>query len=82
MLVNLKKVLADEFAAPTLSLDQFILPCVFENDVCSQLGIARGSPGVVVNAIGHSIGREIITFQSLWAPAGGYFLEISPSGPS
>jgi DNA-binding GntR family transcriptional regulator len=82
MLGNLKKVLADEFGAPTLSLDQFILPCVFEDDICAQLGIDRGSSGVVANAAGRSIGQEIITFQSLWVPAGGYFLEISPAGPS
>jgi len=79
MLGNLKKVLADEFDAPTLSLDQFILPCVFDDEVCSQLAIDRGSDGVVVNAVGRSIGQEVITFQSLWVPVGGYFLEISPS---
>jgi len=80
MVGNMKKVLADEFGAPTLSLDQFILPCVFEDDVCSSLQIDRGRAGVIVNAVGRSVGQEIITFQSLWAPAGGYFLEISPSG--
>jgi DNA-binding GntR family transcriptional regulator len=80
MLGNLKKVLADEFDAPTLSLDQFALPCAFDDEVCSQLAIDRGSAGMVVNAVGRSVGRESITFQSLWVPAGGYFLEISPSG--
>jgi GntR family transcriptional regulator len=76
---NLKRVLAEEFDVPTLSLDQFILPCVLDDGVCSALEIGRGSAGMVVNAIGRSIGQEIITFQSLWVPAGGYFLEISPS---
>lgn len=80
MLGNLKRVLADEFDAPTLSLDQFILPCVLDDEVCSSLEIDRGCAGMVVNAIGRSIAQEIITFQSLWAPAGGYFVEISSSG--
>lgn len=79
MLGNMKKVLADEFDAPTLSLDQFILPCVFDDEVCSSLELDRGSAGMVVNAVGRSIGQEIITFQSLSVPAGGYFVEISPS---
>ena len=79
MLGNLKKVLADEFDAPTLSLDQFVLPCVFDDDVCASLEIDRGSAGMVVNAIGRSVGREIITFQALSVPAGGYFLEIPQS---
>jgi DNA-binding GntR family transcriptional regulator len=74
---NLKRVLADEFNAPTLSLDQFIQPCVFDGQVCSSLEIDRGSTGMVVNAVGRSIGQEIITFQSLWLPAGKYSLQIS-----
>lgn len=77
---NLKRVLADEFDTPTLSLDQFILPCALGDDVCSSLAIDRGSVGMVVNAIGRSAGQEIITFQSLWVPAGRYALEISETG--
>jgi hypothetical protein len=33
---NLKAPLAEEFNAPTHSLDQFILPCIFADEVCSQ----------------------------------------------
>jgi GntR family transcriptional regulator len=77
---NLKRVLAEEFDAPTLSLDQFILPCVFDDDVCSSLEIDRGSTGMMVNAVGRSVAQEVITFQSLWVPNGGYFLEISQTG--
>jgi DNA-binding GntR family transcriptional regulator len=80
MAANLKRVLAEEFDVPTLSLDQFIQPCALEDEVCASLEIGRGSPGVVVNAIGRSIGQEIITFQSLFVPAGPYFLEIAASG--
>jgi GntR family transcriptional regulator len=77
---NLKRVLAEEFGAPTLSLDQFILPGVFDDKVCAALEIDRGSSGMMVNAVGYSIGKEAITFQSLWVPNGGYFLEVSQSG--
>jgi GntR family transcriptional regulator len=79
MLGNLKRVFA-EFGAPTLSLDQFLLPDVFDDEVCAALEIDPGSAGVVVNAVGRSIAQEIISFQSLWSPAGGYLLEISSSG--
>jgi GntR family transcriptional regulator len=79
MLGNLKRVLAEEFDAPTLSLDQFILPCVFDDAACSQLQIDGGSAGMVVNTVGRSVGREIITFQVLCVPAGGYFLEMPQS---
>ena len=45
---NLKAPLAEEFNAPTHSLDQFILPCIFADEVCSALKIKRGSAGMVV----------------------------------
>ena len=77
---NLKRVLAEEFDAPTLSLDQFILPGIFDDKVCAALEIDSGSTGMIVNAVGYSIGKEAITFQSLWVPNGGYFLEVSQSG--
>lgn len=77
---NMKRVFADEFGAPTLSLDQFILPGAFDDDVCSALAIERGSAGMVVTAVGRSLGQEIITLQSLWVPAGGYMLEMSEAG--
>jgi GntR family transcriptional regulator len=76
---NLKRALATEFDAPTLSLEQFILPCVFDNEVCSALELKRGSAGMVMNAIGRSVGQEVISFQSLWVPAGRYFIEVSAS---
>jgi DNA-binding GntR family transcriptional regulator len=74
---NLRRVLAEEFDAPTRSLEHFILPCVCDTDVCSILDIDRGHAGMVVNTVGRSIGQEAITFQLLWVPAGRYFLEIS-----
>jgi GntR family transcriptional regulator len=80
MVGNLKRVFADEFGAPTLSLDQFILPCVLDDQVCASLEIDRGSAGMVVNAVGRSVGRETITFQALFVPAGGYHLEMSAIG--
>jgi GntR family transcriptional regulator len=79
---NLKRVLAEAFDTPTLSLDQYILPCVFDDDVSAQLGVDRGTSGMVIHAVGHSIGQEVISFQSLWVPAGGYLVEmISGGGP-
>jgi hypothetical protein len=72
----------DEFSAcpdaeAVFGLDQFILPCIFADEVCSALKIKRGSAGMVVNTIGQGIGQEAITFQSLWAPAAECFLEVS-----
>jgi DNA-binding GntR family transcriptional regulator len=74
---NLKTLLAEEFNAPTRSLDQFILTCILADEVCSALKIKRGSAGMVVNTIGQSIGQEAITVQSLLVPAAQYFLEVS-----
>jgi len=77
---NLKKFLAEEFDTPTQSVEQFIQPCIFEKDVCSVLAIAKSSSGMLLNSVGRSIGQEAISFQSLWIPAGDYFLEIAAGG--
>ena len=74
---NIKRVLAEEFDTPTIALDQYILPCALDDDVSAQLELPRASTGMVVNTIGLSVGREPISFQSLWVPSGGYLLEIS-----
>jgi GntR family transcriptional regulator len=78
--VNLKKFLAEEFDTATQSVEQFIQPCVFAKDVCSLLKIEKSSSGMLLNSVGRSTGQEAITFQSLWIPAGDYYLEIAAGG--
>jgi DNA-binding GntR family transcriptional regulator len=74
---NLKRFFAEEFDTPTHAVEQFILPCVLNNEACSLLEIDRGSAGMVVNTIGRSVGQEAITFQALWVPIGEYHLEVT-----
>ena len=74
---NLKTVFAEEFDAPTLTLDQNVEPSKFDSEICALLGLPSGPVGVALHATGRSVGQEAITFQSLWMPAGNYMLEIA-----
>jgi DNA-binding GntR family transcriptional regulator len=78
---NLRRFLAEEFNAPTLSVEQFVRPCVFDKETCSLLEIRQGSAGMVTNIVGRSVGQEAITFQALWVPEGTYYLRVVPSAP-
>jgi DNA-binding GntR family transcriptional regulator len=73
---NLKRVFAVEFDAPTLSLDQYVLPCRFEDEICAHLQLPRGSAGMTVSAVGRGVAQELISFQILWVPTGPYHLEV------
>lgn len=79
---NFKRFLAEEFDTPTHAIEQFMMPCVLDGEACSQLEIARGSAGMVVNTIGRSAGREAIMFQSLSVPNGPYYLEVIATAPA
>lgn len=79
---NFKRFLAEEFDTPTHAIEQFMMPCVLDGATCSQLEIARGSSGMVVNTIGRTVGREAITYQSLSVPSGPYYLEVIATAPA
>jgi GntR family transcriptional regulator len=74
---NLKRVLAEEFETPTHALEQFIRPCIFDQEVCALLERDGANAGMLVDTVGRSVGQEAVTFQSLWVPIGEYWLEVS-----
>jgi GntR family transcriptional regulator len=76
---NLRRFLAEEFNAPTLSVEQFVRPCVFDKETCSLLEIRPGSAGMVTNIVGRSVGQDAITVQALWVPEGTYYLQVAAS---
>jgi DNA-binding GntR family transcriptional regulator len=73
---NLKRVLADEFGAVTHAIEQFAMAGRTDDEDRSLLKIDARSPGMAINSVGRTIGREAISFQSVWVPAGKYYLEL------
>ena len=78
---NMKRFLADEFDTVTNSIEQFAAPGVLDDETCALLEIESGSAGMCVNSIGRTVSQEAITFQSLWIPAGDYYLELNATRP-
>mgnify|MGYP001185099014 CR=1 FL=1 len=73
---NFKRVMADEFDAATHTIEQFAMAVDLGKDDRMLLKVGAGTPAMEVNTIGRTFNREAITFQSVWMPAGKYYLEL------
>jgi len=73
---NLKRILADEFDTVTHTIEQFAMAGRINDEDRSLLEVDADAPCMMINAIGRTFNREAITFQSVWMPAGKYYLEL------
>lgn len=78
---NLKAVLADAFAAPTLYSEGFATVVTFDRDDTGLMGIAPGTAGLQVHITGRSFGRAPITFQRMTVPPTRYALKLDFNPP-
>ncbi len=78
---NMKRFLAEQFEAVTNTVEQFATPSALDRKTCALLQVETGSAGMLINSIGRTVSQEAITFQSLWVPAGDYYLELTPAQP-
>jgi GntR family transcriptional regulator len=76
--VNLKKLFADEFGAPTVSVEQTIRACVLELDVARLLGLPKRASGMVLEATAFTYGRAPFSFQRIHIPPSDCPLDVSP----
>lgn len=76
--VNLKKLFADEFGAPTISVEQSVRACLLEPDVAKLIGMPKRACGMVLEATAFTYGRAAISFQRIHIPQSDYPLDVSP----
>jgi GntR family transcriptional regulator len=76
--INLKKLFADEFGAPTLSVEQSVRACVLAPDVAGLIGMPKGACGMILEATALTHGRAAFSFQCIHIPANDYRLDVSP----
>jgi DNA-binding GntR family transcriptional regulator len=77
--VNLKKLLADQFGAPTISAEQSLRACMLDSDVASLIGLPRRGCGMILEATAFTYGRAPLSFQRIHIPASEYPLDVSPA---
>jgi GntR family transcriptional regulator len=79
--VNLKTVLALEFAAPTLGAEGLARVVKLEAQDAKVMGLAPSACGLQVDIVGRSFGRVPITFQCMLVPPTdhGLVLDFTPS---
>ncbi|MES2197891.1 MAG: GntR family transcriptional regulator [Pseudomonadota bacterium] len=75
--VNLKKLFADEFGAPTISAEQSIRACQLKPEVARLIGVARRASGMVLEATAFTYGRAPLSFQRIHIPASDCALDVS-----
>lgn len=76
--VNLKKLFADEFGAPTISAEQSIRACLLKPDVARLIGLTKRASGMVLEATAFTYGRAPLSFQRIHIPASDCALDVSP----
>ena len=80
---NLKKVLANEFSAPTLESEGMAWVTQLDAKDTSLMGIPPRTFGLEVHIIGRSFGHAPISFQRMIVPPTPYALKLdfNPPGP-
>jgi len=79
---NLKAVLANEFASPTLQSDGLARMAPLDAADAQIMGIAPSTIGLQVNITGRSFGRQAISFQQMHVPPTPYALKFDFNPPS
>lgn len=79
---NLKTILADEFAAPTLHSEGLATMVSFDAETAAIMGVPAHSFGLEVHIVCRSFGREPISFQRMSVPPTAYALKLdfNPGG--
>jgi GntR family transcriptional regulator len=78
---NLKAVLAQDFAAPTLQSDGLASLAPIEAEDAGIIGVAPGSLGLQVRITARSFGRQPISYQCMWVPPTPYALKFDFHAP-
>lgn len=78
---NLKAVLTQEFAAPTLQSDGLANMAPIDTDDARIMGVTPGTMGLQVNITARSFGRQPISFQRLLVPPSPYALKFDFNPP-
>ena len=74
--VNLKRLLASHFNAPTLATAQTVLLHPFSAATAKAVGVDAGTPGLLLQIVGISRGGVPITFQRIHVPPSDCEMEI------
>jgi GntR family transcriptional regulator len=78
---NLKTVLADDFAAPTLQSDGLSFVRAIPADDARLMNVQAGTVGMEIHIVGRSFGRAPITFQLMRVPPTRYALQLDFQPP-
>jgi DNA-binding GntR family transcriptional regulator len=74
---NLKIVLRDRFAAPTLAISQRVRVAPLGSDICRAIEVAPDTVGMILEAVGFTYANMPLSFQTVWIPPSAFHLDMS-----
>jgi DNA-binding GntR family transcriptional regulator len=77
--VNLKEILAKEFSAPTMAVDQTAKQEIPTKNIARALGVSAKTTCLLLQIVAISRRREPISFQKIYVPPVSYELELTQS---
>lgn len=81
--VNLKALLATEFAAPTLSVEELAHAMALDAELAAHLDAERGAPALRLEVLARTTGHAALSFQVIHVPMTSCPLDLSPlRGPA
>lgn len=75
--VNIKRILAEKFNAPTLAVRQKVRAERLADEVADHLSLPHGTSGLRVDVTGLSYGNEPISYQQIWVPPTDCYLDMT-----
>lgn len=79
---NLKFVLAQQFAAPTLQSEGLAVVAPLDAQDAALVGVPAGTAGLQIDIVGRSFGRAPVTFQQVAIPPTRWALKLDFSPPA
>ncbi|MCL4744124.1 MAG: GntR family transcriptional regulator [Burkholderiaceae bacterium] len=82
--INLKSILAEQFAAPTLYVKQRARVARMPDAVCDQIEVARQTMGLFLQLVGYTFSDTAFSYHEVWIPPMLEMLELAqmwPVGP-
>ncbi len=75
--INIKMLLAQDYNAPTLAVEQIARPARISARASEVLQCADDIHGMDVDVVGFSYGREPITLQRIWVPPTEFYMDFT-----
>ncbi len=77
--INLKRLIAEKYSAPTLRVSQKVKAAEIPSEVCEHIKIPPQTSGLMYQVVGFTQGDQPLSFQTIWIPPSKHMLDLTYS---